>query len=165
MDRPHILRLLRIALTALSLTACVLVASLWIRSVYRVDLFYNLSVTTDAYVWSCNGKAFINIAEVKGLSPTDSAVNNMIHKSRIAFMEKQLKTVRELGVCPVPRTNNFGFRWWDWNTFVVPYWFPFAATASIAASPWIGLRFSLRTLPIATTLAAVLLGAIVYAVR
>src|SRR4051812_25759238 len=45
----------------------------------------------------------------------------------------------------------------------VPHWFCVIAFTSIAATPWIRWRFSLRTLLIATTLVAVMLGLVVYA--
>ena len=56
-------------------------------------------------------------------------------------------------------------------TFViitVPFWFPMLMMVPVAAVPWLpwwSNRFSLRTMLIATTLVAVILGAIVYAVR
>jgi hypothetical protein len=54
-----------------------------------------------------------------------------------------------------------------WLT-VLPQWFIAALFATLATVPWIRhskWRFTLRTLLIATTLVAVVLGAIVYAVR
>ena len=47
----------------------------------------------------------------------------------------------------------------------VPYWSLVSLSAVFAYLPWLHWRFSLRTLLIATTLVAVLLGAIVYAIR
>jgi hypothetical protein len=51
----------------------------------------------------------------------------------------------------------------DWGSgwLTLPYWFILALTASLAAAPWIRLRFSLRTLLIATTVVAIVLGLIV----
>ena len=46
-----------------------------------------------------------------------------------------------------------------------PHWLPVFVTATIAALSWLPWRFSLRTLLIVTTLVAVVLGLIVYAVR
>jgi hypothetical protein len=48
---------------------------------------------------------------------------------------------------------------------VLPHWFLITAFTAIAAAPWLRWRFSLRTLLIVTTLVAVGLGLIVYAVR
>jgi hypothetical protein len=47
----------------------------------------------------------------------------------------------------------------------VPHWFPFVITATVAAAPWIRWRFSLRTLLIAMTLVAVVLGTLVWLSR
>jgi hypothetical protein len=45
---------------------------------------------------------------------------------------------------------------------MVPHWFSLLVAASLSAAPWLRLRFSLRTLLIATTLVAVMLGLIVW---
>jgi hypothetical protein len=58
------------------------------------------------------------------------------------------------------------FRPWGFNSFlVVPHWVIVIVTASMMAAPWLRWRFSLRTLLIATTLVAVVLGAAVWASR
>ena len=49
--------------------------------------------------------------------------------------------------------------------FVLPHLFVLFLIATLAALPWIRWQFSLRTLLIATTLVAVVLGLIVYATR
>jgi hypothetical protein len=56
----------------------------------------------------------------------------------------------------------------DRDAWFIPYWFLVLVSATLTAIswlPWWSKRFSLRTLLIATTLVAVVLGAIVYAVR
>ena len=50
-------------------------------------------------------------------------------------------------------------------TLRVPHWFLVLAAIGMGALSWLRPRFSLRTLLIATTLVAVVLGLIVYAVR
>jgi hypothetical protein len=53
-------------------------------------------------------------------------------------------------------------------SFTVPYWSVVAIAATVTAVPWIHRirwRFSLRTLLIAATLVAVVLGLLVYALR
>jgi hypothetical protein len=49
----------------------------------------------------------------------------------------------------------------------VPYWFPVVLSLVVAVAPWLrwSRRFSLRTLLIATTLVAVVLGLIVAVLR
>ena len=45
------------------------------------------------------------------------------------------------------------------------FWIPTLIFATITAAPWLRWRFSLRTLLIATTLLAVVLGLVVYLAR
>jgi hypothetical protein len=47
----------------------------------------------------------------------------------------------------------------------MPHWFPVLIASVLAAAPWARTRFSLRTLLIATTLIAVVLGLIMYVTR
>ncbi len=54
---------------------------------------------------------------------------------------------------------------YDYPTIVVPNWFVASLVAAAATVPWIRWRFGLRTLLIATTLVAVILGTIVYAAK
>jgi hypothetical protein len=51
------------------------------------------------------------------------------------------------------------------SAIMIPYWFLTLTTGVVVAAPSATRRFSLRTLLIVTTLVAVLLGLIVYAVR
>jgi hypothetical protein len=46
-----------------------------------------------------------------------------------------------------------------------PHWFAASVVTLIAATPWLRFQFSLRTLLIATTLVAVVLGLVVWASR
>src|SRR5688572_20306712 len=55
--RPAMLKYLRIAVTALSLTACVLLIALWVRSYWRADRLH----------WSFAGKQSIAVASKQGL--------------------------------------------------------------------------------------------------
>ena len=61
----------------------------------------------------------------------------------------------------------FGFAHYDggsWKALVAPHWFPALLSVVLATIPWFSrsFRFSLRTLLIATTLVAVVLGLIVW---
>jgi hypothetical protein len=55
--------------------------------------------------------------------------------------------------------------WDEFPSLIVPHWIPVSVTALFSVAPWIPCpkRFSLRTLLIATTLVAVGLGAISWA--
>jgi hypothetical protein len=67
-----------------------------------------------------------------------------------------------------PYATVLGFDWrWESDVFWVglPHWLPATALVALAALPWTRWRFSLRTLLIATTLVAVVLGFIVAVLR
>jgi len=71
---------------------------------------------------------------------------------------------------PISYPAGFGLSRIANQGFVItfPFWFAFAIAAFLATAPWLrqlSLRFSLRTLLIATTLIAVALGLIVWATR
>jgi hypothetical protein len=62
----------------------------------------------------------------------------------------------------VPGKYGFAFQHNDTATSIqLPYWFVVLTFGSIAVVPWILWRFSLRTLLIATTLIAAVLGLII----
>ena len=66
-------------------------------------------------------------------------------------------------------TLGFGMRWINSGLrLAIPHWFFLVVSFAFAIVPWVRQlkwRFSLRTLLIATTLVAVILGAIVYAAK
>jgi hypothetical protein len=51
------------------------------------------------------------------------------------------------------------------NELKLPHWFPVLVAPTLAVVPWLRWRYSLRTLLIATTVVAVVLGLAVYAAR
>jgi hypothetical protein len=69
-----------------------------------------------------------------------------------------------------PKWLGFRINLFDTRMYYViaPYWFPILSSGAFAVLPWIRQvrwRFSLRALLIATTMFAVVLGLIIYAVR
>jgi hypothetical protein len=58
-------------------------------------------------------------------------------------------------------SNDRGFGLYNDRSIMLPYWFVAVFIAALAGIPWIRLRFSLRTLLVATTLVAAALGGIV----
>ena len=61
-----------------------------------------------------------------------------------------------------PLLRRFSF---DAKKGEIPYWFLTLFSAALAAAPWLRWRFSLRTLLLAITLIAVVLGLIVWSIR
>jgi hypothetical protein len=129
--------------------ACVLLVALWVRSYWHVD-----SITTKfGFTVSAQG-SFVS-TPLFHLSPTDThgwEFNK--HSSDVKF----------------PESSFLGFHFAVENASrwiaLVPHWFVILLAVTFAAVPWvhkIRWRFSLRTLLIATTLVAVVLGLVVYA--
>ena len=162
-------RKLRIAWSVGCLIACVLLVVLWVRSYWWCDMF--------------------EIRTASQLLQLDS------RKGRLSFWQKnpgwpkQSPKITQLlldgmdmgrfyGRCPA---GDYQKPYWDQASILafgrfgserervifIPYWFPVLISAALAAVPWIrwSKRFTLRTLLIATTLVALVLGLIVWAAR
>jgi hypothetical protein len=139
------LKYLRITVTALSLTACVLLIALWVRSYWRLDILEKRG-----------GFGAIQISSVIGRI----AIGNLDPRTAIG---KSYLSVVAGDAADWRKGRVFGFDYYDdgiVTAFVAPHWFPALIAATLAVIPWIQStkRFSLRTLLIATTLVAVVLG-------
>jgi hypothetical protein len=126
---------------------CLLLVALWVRSMWRFDM---VSIANGRWVASVGGSVLVR--EVFNL-PKDQqafgpASNRRFLGDRIAWY-----TVRRGGLVPVGVGKE------------VPYWPWVAIAAGASAAAWLQRRFSLRTLLIAMTLAAVALGAAVVMMR
>ena len=148
------LKYLRIALTALSLTACVLLVALWVRSYWKIDEIGGISPNglvaflldrgVIGYGWETSPRSILNV-------------------------ERWYREVRYPAQYPMPGTLGFyyGTPTPGLTCVTLPYWFIVLVTAATAISPWLpwSKRFSLRTLLIATTLVAVGMGIVVTIVQ
>jgi hypothetical protein len=136
---------------------CVLCV-LWARSYWwRESLVGNLSPYVPLLSLSSDAGQ-LKYADVRrdGISPSEFAII-----SRRA--EESLKIV---GAFDSRLVAGFGIRLArDSWAMAAPHWFPAVVFAALAALPWIRWRFRLRTLLIATTLVAVVLGLIGYALK
>ena len=167
----HLLRYLRIAFSAACLIACVLLIALWVRSYWWRDSIYRKSVDD-------NGGMETGVAIESGYGQltfydaTDpyldlrGAVGSYHHRAQRYDDEIQIPDAG------IPSTFHHGF----WGTrfmyepppswrAAVPHWIALVNLLLIAAAPWLPWRFSLRTLLIATTLVAAVLGLVVWLVR
>jgi hypothetical protein len=143
------LRYLRIAVTALSLTACVLLVGLWVRSYWWQDSV-NIpgTNTSNLFVASRQGRLIISVRPF--------ALNEMVthHVSidnpKQVFVDDFGKTARARWI-QVLRWRNGVTEW------IIPYWMTATVAASLIFLPWQRWKFSLSTLLIATTLVAVVL--------
>jgi hypothetical protein len=155
MEGSRLLRFLRIAVTAFSLTACLLLTMLWVRSYHFMDAIAVRDSPTRMLIFN----SFPGYIEVTWNSNLSSPPGPWVKTSiRLTDMNRQLllpPTIVRFGCWLEPQTCSIRF----------PHWFFVLLFAALAALPWIKWRFSLRTLLIATTLVAVGLAAIVYASR
>jgi hypothetical protein len=141
MSRPRILRLLRIAFSATCGIVCLLVIALWARSYYYYDLGTSRIVVMQGNLY---------LAQMLAIAPSVTSTAKF--------------TGTMIGTHAVPAAD---FVVTPLNAFTIPLWLLVLPVLSLAAAPWLrwSTRFSLRTLLIATTLVAIILGAAVIAAR
>lgn len=158
-----LLRYLRIGWTLFFGILCLLIIGLWVRSYWWNDVVFNNHTTTK--FGSNYGVAYfvrlthpILVTGGTGLGLNDPYGPQANAPPRDGW---------RLG----GRKASVASRRFEWKISSVtqkvmfPYWSPILFFATLAATPWIHWRFSLRTLLIFTTLVAVVLGVIVWATR
>jgi hypothetical protein len=171
MERFRVVRCLRIAVTALSLTACVLLIALWVRSRNKLEWYGELFDSSYIVFMACHGRFTIYVGEAAPYysPPRDAAHRERRRKAFKWTWETAVQKHRASGTCPNWKTNNVGFNWSNpfVEQFVAPFWFPIVLAASVGTSAWLPWcrRFSLRTLLIVTTLVAAAMGTIIYLAR
>jgi hypothetical protein len=146
------LKYLRIAVTALCLTTCVLLVALWVRSYWWSDRF--LIARSANRVLSINsnfGVISIGDGDRSKVIPQPPGWSN--RPARSDWREKH-------------NAHGFSFATRPGFSFVAfPIWLLVVMLLLVAGAPWIhrlSYQFSLRTLLIATALVAVGLGMVVY---
>jgi hypothetical protein len=145
------LRYLRIAFSATCLIACVLLIALWARS-------YTWG---ESYTWDF-GQAYCSASYLRGA---------IVVRSLDASHRGDLTTGYGWGRAPRQRLDEtfpvhfYGFYFRKASgdlTLIVPMWFLIIVSISCAAAPWLAWKFGVRTLLIATTVVAVVLGIAVW---
>ena len=157
-------RKLRIAFSVTCLIACVLLVVLWVRS-YRYTEIISVWRMTSAQEritppeWTfCIMRGSIGFDYFPDTSP-------------FATREWECESFPVEEIPPPPPLPFLGFYVGlspAQRDFYAPHWFLILITVALAAFPWLrqlSWRFSLRTLLIATTLVAVVLGIIVWMSR
>ena len=146
-------RYLRIAVTALSLVACVLLIALWVRSyTYRINIQTPVFANRTFQFSLLPGRMHFrtHLPEPDWISGFWQK-----HKSDPGF---------ESWDYPNSPTFHLSINEYGPSDIAVhfPYWFSALISMALAAAPWLpwSRRFRLRTLLIATTLVAVALGII-----
>jgi hypothetical protein len=170
------LKYLRITVTALSVTACVLLIALWVRSYWFKDTVVANLLGRNFQANSLEGRlSFATISK-----PMATLPKRWVFQSRSIPTEEPQQPIRQRGYSGVygggrgsPQTSRikadpFSVTVTRTPTFVVrgigmPHWAWLLPVAIAAAALWLprSKRFGLRTLLIAMTLVAVGLGLIV----
>ena len=134
-------RKLRIAWSVVCLVACVLLIVLWVRSYFACDTLQIYFNSQTFRLDHLHGVMYGRTTLSKNSGPDywllDTGQPQRLGKTHI-----------------FPTVGGFGA--------FVPFWCPALLAGILAAAPWLHWHFSLRTLLIATTLVAVVLGAIVW---
>ena len=164
----RVLRYLRIAFSATCVIACVLLIVLWVRSYTWHDRIllrlYGKRGVEISHVAGQSRLTFLNVPRQSFWQtfgqPDDTQYfyeKTSVEEWRETSFPGNVSTSPSFLMARVPTG-------WGW-TLRSPYWFIVSLVGILAIAPWIRWRFSLRTLLIATTLVAVVLGLIVYATR
>jgi hypothetical protein len=150
------LKYLRFAVTALSLTTCVLLVALWVRSYFWRDIASVISPAGREYVLG-SFRGIVSYASV-GIPNTPSSLM-WNYECRPTDQVGHVLSIHR----PEYKVFGFAYRGTGGLRIVLPYWIPTFMTAALAVLPWLiwSTRFSLRTLLITTTLVAVVLGVII----
>ena len=139
-------RKLRIAWSVVWGILCLLLIALWVRSYWWNDIYSRETTTGRTITFGANQGSVYLFDGVIG--PTSS------HGWRLAKSE------------PSPPPMVFEWQWSARETLVkVPIWFLILCLAGFGFLPWIRRRYSLRTLLIGMTVAAIGLGLVVYLSR
>jgi hypothetical protein len=148
---PRFLRYLRIAFSATCLIACVLLIALWVRS-YKSEEWLQGHLIGDQNFVLTSVTGHVNLSTMY-----------MAHGRLIWIIRSRSKESPAGQLSPIwPRDSQFGLkRESDHFDVVAPHWFAVLSFFALATFPWLRWRFSLRTLLIAITAVAVVLGLIV----
>jgi hypothetical protein len=143
-------RKLRIAWSVFCGIACVLLVVLWVRSYWWEDRFSAMLPASQRFAGiSLRGQLAFAV---------DTTVSAPYIDSRAVTVRVSRKTGQLV--------KSTGKRWVCHNCFInVPHWYYVIPIVVTAIVPWIRWRFNLRTLLIATTLIACVLGLIVWGLR
>jgi hypothetical protein len=154
-------RKLRIAWSVTCGIVCLLPIALWVRSNWYLDeIWFSIPSNRQLGFLSAEncGSVAIHYLDLNPSSKIEGYSCQVLQNDE--FTLKLLRPTFFLGFSLV-RTHDRGTYFLN-----VPYWFVVLIPGSIATCPWIfRFRFSVRTLLVATTLVAVVLGLIVWATR
>src|SRR5262245_19973439 len=156
MERTKLVRGLRIAWSVWWGILCLLLIALWPQSYRWLDgVSMPISTARKIAIWSGGGRVEFQMADYGGPSSPSSPSSplSIVRVSRAAVRDY----AKAVGM--KSETRYFGRTQFG---FLLPSWLLVVVTITLAAAPWMRWKFSLRTLLIATTLIAVVLGLVVW---
>jgi hypothetical protein len=155
MDRPSLFRGLRIVVSAVLGILCVLLIALWVRSYRWEDLAY-CQLTPQKIFTLDSGGGRLNLSiHLPSNRPWRTGVV-LRGTGWLSFRRQAHEDALSM----------FSRRWDQFNYGVrFPHLLPVLVSATLAVAPWVRWRFTVRTLLIATTIFAVVLGLVVGAMR
>lgn len=142
MDRHRIFRAARFVVSVAFGILCLLLVALWVRSFWWVNSVS--SMTRELNIDSCRGELIVS----RNIAAPSSGDWGMVDKP--VNVNDQSYRMTTLGFF----YRRVGYQFW----LVIPYWFPVLIPAVLAATIWLPLKFSLRTMLFGMTLVAVTLG-------
>jgi hypothetical protein len=155
------LKYLRIAATALSLTACLLLIALWVRSYWWADMI-RIQTARTRLVSLSSVRASLIVHTSRQSEASFSQPGGLGYAKRLAsgvkFDGEHGATIYDL--------VRFGFAMGNRRfSLTVPHWVPVLVTGILAAVIWHkqSWRFNIRTLLIVTTVVAIGLGIVMVA--
>lgn len=159
MKRPRLVRGLRIAVSAVCGVLCVLLVVLWVRSYQVVDAVSGTRGPKSYYGGAYKGE--VGLSSIIPVNQTQIAwdwFTEPIDSRQSLFSEGVGYRIKRI---PGIQVAHFGNGW----HLVVSLWLPIMVSLSLAGVIWVPGRFSLRTMLIAITLIAAVLGWIGYALQ
>jgi hypothetical protein len=142
-------RKLRIAWSVAWGFACVLLIVLWVRSYFRTDVL--LITHSEGWASSCGSVLTVGIN-------IESTVDKPVLFNLDGPIASRSPEYSFLGIGYSPSLSFSP----QWPYVVIPFWLLTVLVATPTTGPWLPKRFTLRTLLIATTLVAVVLGLIMW---
>jgi hypothetical protein len=150
MDCSCLIRGLRIAVSAVCVIFSVLLIGLWVRSYWWCDRIEGTNLGgPELFVFGTVDGAVILVGLPKLMSP--------FAVTKWKYVSQPVNRPGESHLIWLPRYTRIPTA----SELLIPCWMIVLSISAFAAVPWIRWSFRLRTLPIATTLIAVVLGLVV----
>jgi hypothetical protein len=161
-------RKLRIAWSALCIVAYLLLLLNWVQSCSGLtSTLFDWSLHRRVLVASLKGEIGIGyVNDSVNFAASPRAILGILEQPNHPYTNANKTAYSRVTGRQVPFTPHFRWKASQYGWYVsAPYWCLTLFAVALAAVPWIRWRFGLRTLLIATTLAAVVLGLVAYLMR